>query len=118
MSAPTPTRSGTSWWLQTARVADDVAGHRAPLGVPAGAVGRQAAGVEAQAGDHHPGVAAVGVDGHPLAVALLTPRLEACRVQLGVEQPGAVERVGDRTGAVVAAVLPLAVTAAVDVRLG
>ena len=65
-----------------------------------------AAGVEAQPGDDHVGVAALGVDRHPLALAGLAPAHEAGGVERLVEQAGAVEGVGQRARAVIARVRP------------
>ena len=58
------------------------------------------------------------VDRDPLALAGLAPAHEAGGVERLVEHAGAVEGVGHRARAVVAGVLPLAVPAAVLVRLG
>ena len=99
-------------------VADGVARGRAHVRLPARALVGAPAGVEAQAGDDHEGVAGVGVDRDPLALAGLAPAHEAGRVERLVEHPGAVEGVGHRARAVVARVLPRAVPAAVLVRLG
>src|SRR5690242_18656790 len=60
---------------------------------------------------------AVRVDRDPLARAGLAVALELARVHRLVEQPSAVEREADRARAVVARVLPVAVPAAVLVRL-
>ena len=98
-------------------VAHDVARGGAHVGLPAGALVGAAAGVEAQAGDDHERVAALGVDRDPRALAGLAPALEAGGVERLVEHPGAVEGVGHRARAVVAGVLPPAVPAAVLVRL-
>ena len=62
------------------RVAGDEAFGRVDRrGVPARA--GAADGVEGEAGDDHPGVAGVGVDGDPLAGARFAPGLEAGRVE-------------------------------------
>ena len=109
--------AGPCSFLEPCGVAGDVAARRAHVGLPAGVVRRATARVEADAGDHHVGVAGLGVDGHPLAGARVAPALEVARGQRLVEQPGAVQRVGDRARAVVARVVPLAVPAAVLVGL-
>ena len=64
----------------TARVAGDEAFGRVDrLGVPARA--GAADGVEGEAGDDHPGVFGVGVDGDPLAGAGVAPGLQPGRVE-------------------------------------
>src|SRR6185436_17859482 len=63
--------------------------------------------VQAQAGDHGIGVAGVGVDRDPLALAALAPAHEAAGVQRRLEQARVMQRVGDGAGAVVAVVLDL-----------
>src|SRR3954454_20865795 len=114
---PARARGSTREVLKPLGGSDRVAAARAVVGLPARAGLRPAAGVEADSGDDHVGVAAVGVHGRPLAGARGAPAHEVTGRLGHVEQPGAVQRVGDRAGAVVPAVLPLAVPAAVDVRL-
>src|SRR4051794_34675919 len=63
-------------------------------------------------------MAAVRVDRDPGALARAAPALEARGVERLLEEGAAVQRVAHRAGAVVAGVLPLAVAAAVAVRLG
>ena len=63
--------------------------------VPAGA--GAADGVEGDAGDDHPGVAGVGVDGDPAAGAGFAPGLEAGRVERAFQQAAAVQGVADRS---------------------
>src|SRR5829696_968647 len=63
-------------------------------------------GVEAQAGHHHVGVAAVGVHGDPAPGTRLTPAHEGAARERRAQEAPAVERVGDGAGAVVAAVEP------------
>src|SRR3954454_15160509 len=104
--------------LEAVGMANDVARRRAHVRLPARAGLLLAARVEAQPGDHHVGVAAVGVDGHPLARAGGAPGLEAGAVEGLLEQVRAVQRERDRPRAVIARVLPLAVPAAVPVRRG
>src|SRR3954447_18317377 len=102
-------------------MASYVAARRAPGRAPAraAAVVRAARrGVEAQARDHRVGVAAVRVHRDPRALAGAAPALEARRVERLLEEAAAVARIPHRAGAVVARVLPLAVAAAVAVRLG
>src|SRR4051794_11164886 len=108
--------------LETERVTDGVTVRRAHPGRPARARRRAGttrvmraglararrdrrahAGVEAKPGDDHVRVAGVRVDRDPAAFALLTPVHEARRVERGVEQAAAVERVAHGPGAVVAA---------------
>src|SRR6478735_12539297 len=98
-------------------MAGDVSTGRAHVGLPAVVVLGPAAGVEADAGHHHVGVAGLGVDGDPLAGACVAPALHVTGGERLVEQTGAVQRVGDRARAVVAGVVPLAVPAAVLVGL-
>ena len=79
---------------------------RGPL-PPRRSSGRHAvatARVEAQPGDHHVGVAGVGVDGDPAALAAIAPAHEAAGVERALEEPPAAERVAHGAGAVVAAV--------------
>src|SRR3954447_23997499 len=87
---------------------------------PSGPLARGVGGVEAQAGDGHEGVAAVRVDRDPAALAPVSPAVEATGRLRVVQEPGAVERVADRTGAVVATGLEarVAATEAVGVALG
>src|SRR5207237_9431933 len=80
--------------------------------VPARAVLRHTAGVEAPAVDHHEGVAGVRVDRDVAAAAGGAVGHQRRGVELAVEQPTAVQSVGDRAGAVVAPVVPRAVAAA------
>src|SRR6185503_15426998 len=75
------------------------------------------AGVEPEPGDHRVGVAAVGVDRDPLALALPTPAHEAAGVERALQQVAADQGVRDAAGAVVAAVLDRGMPAAVPVRL-
>src|ERR671937_2172716 len=113
--------------LEPERVAGLVAA-RGPRAAPAWpAAGRRAvhlghavavAGVEAQAGDHDEGMARIRVDRDPLALAGLAPGHEVARVERGVEQPGAVQRIAHGAGAVVAPRDEGPVPAAVDIRLG
>src|SRR4051812_4893355 len=107
-------RSGGS---EAGRVAGGVARRGALLGLPARVVVAAPARVEAQPRHDHVYVAAVGVDGDPLAGAGVAPAREAAGRQRVLEQARAVEREGDGARAVVAGVVPLAVTAAVLVRL-
>ena len=88
-------------------------GARLPARAALGAAGR----VEPPAVDHHVGVAGVCVDRDVPAPARLAVAHEAAGVERRVEQAAAVQRVGDRARAVVARVVPLAVPAAVLVRL-
>src|SRR5689334_20066107 len=88
--------------LEPVGMTNDVPRRRAHVRLPAGAVLVLAARVEPQAGDGHVGVAAVGVDGHPLARAGVAPLLEAAAVEGLVEQAGAVQRERDRARAVIA----------------
>ena len=81
---------------------DGEAGRRAHRLLPARAGLGAAARVEPQARDDHVDVAAVGVDGDPLALAGLAPAREGAGGHRAVEQVAAVERVGDRARAVVA----------------
>src|SRR3954447_23433794 len=81
--------------------------------VPAGA--GAADGVEGDAGDDHPGVAGVGVDGDPLARARVAPGLEPGRVERAFQQAAAVQGEADRARAVVARGFEGAVAAAPDV---
>src|ERR1700761_6341396 len=98
-------------------VADDEALRGGRFGVPAGAgdAGSVAAGVPSQARDDHVDVFLVGVDRDPLAGAGFAPGQEGAGDERRFEQAGAVQRVGDRTGAVVPRFLPGFVTAAPDV---
>src|SRR6185436_10376150 len=97
---------------------DGVAVRRPHLLAPARALaGVVPACVETQAGDLQEAVTAVGVDGDPRAAAAAAPGHEVARRELAVEQARSVEGVGHGAGAVVAGVLPAAVTAAVLVRL-
>src|SRR3954453_1423713 len=98
--------------LQTGWVPDRVARRRARVGLPAGAVLGPPGGVEAAAVDHHVDVAGGGVDRHPAAAAGAAPAHEVAGRERGAEIARAVQRVGDRARAVVAAVVPLAVAAA------
>src|SRR5690606_27298461 len=86
---------------------------RLDVAAPAGAVAGRLRRVEAQAGDHREGVAAVGVDRDPLALALLAPVAEAPGGHRALEQlrPRLAERVAHGAGAVVAVVFPAGVTA-------
>src|SRR4051794_4294974 len=79
---------------------------------PAGAGAGARARVEAHVRDDHVDVTAVGVDRDPAAAAPDAPTGEVARDKWAVEQAGRVERVGDRARAVVARVVPVAVTAA------
>src|ERR1700761_9400424 len=98
-------------------VTDDEALGVGRFGVPAGAgdAGSGAAGVPAQARDDHVDVFLVGVDRDPLAGAGFAPGHEGAGDERRFEQPGTVQRVGDRAGAVVAGFLPGFVAAAPDV---
>ena len=99
------------------RVAGDEAFGRVDrVGVPAraGAADR----VEGEAGDDHPGVFGVGVDGDPLAGAGFAPGLEAGRVERAFEEAAAVQGEADRARAVVAGRFEGAVAAAPDVGGG
>src|SRR3954454_1016087 len=73
--------------------------------------------VEPQAGDHEVGVAGVRVNRDPDSTARKSPPHERARMERARDQAAAVERVADRPGAVVSAVLPRAVPAAVAVGL-
>src|SRR3954452_1786823 len=100
-------------------MAHDVPVAGAHLRAPARALARVVpAGVEAQAGDDEERVARAAVRRDPRPLPGLAPRLVVRAGQLRVDEPAAVQRVGLRAGAVVAGVLPAAVTAAVLVRLG
>src|ERR1700750_1917731 len=92
------------WRSVADRVADDEALRVGRFGVPAGAgfAGDVAAGVEAEAGDDHVDVFLVGVDRDPLARARFAPGGEGAGDERRFEQFAAVQRVGDRAGAVVA----------------
>src|SRR5690349_2158334 len=81
--------------------------------VPAGA--GAAAGVEGDAGDDHPGVAGVAVDGDPATRARFAPGGQAGRVERAFQQAAAVQRVADRARAVVARGFEGAVAATPDV---
>src|SRR3954447_7616466 len=94
-------------------VADDEAFGRVDPGVVPARAGT-ADGVEGDAGDHHPGVFGVGVDGDPLARARFAPGLQAGRVERAFEEAAAVEGEADRAGAVVAFGFEGAVAAAPD----
>src|ERR1700748_2610938 len=78
------------------------------FGVPAraGFAGDVATGVEAEAGDNHVDVFLVGVDRDPLARARFAPGGEGAGDERRFEQFAAVQRVGDRAGAVVTGRLP------------
>src|SRR4051812_8063155 len=104
--------------LEAGRVAHDVTARAAPHRLPARARLRAPAGIEAEARDHHVGMAGVRVDRHPLAGAALPEGLETGRVARDLQQARAVQRVGDRARAVIAAVVPVSVAAAVAVGLG
>src|SRR3954467_10637354 len=93
-------RTRSTVGLQPDGVANHVARRRAHVRLPTRAGLLLAARVEAQPGDDHVGVAAVGVDGHPLARAGDAPLLEAAAVEGRVEQVRAVQREGDRARAV------------------
>src|SRR4051794_11542519 len=103
---------------ESVRVANDVAAAGPHVGVPARAralaVARR---VEAQAGDHRVRVTGVRVDRDPLALAGGAPALESRRVERLVEEAAAVQGVAHGARAVIARVLPAAVTTAVLVRL-
>src|SRR4051794_7046627 len=118
---PSPRTRLSMRWLEPCGVPRDVAARRATLRAPArtalAAAVVLARRVEAQARDHGVGVTGVGVDRDPLALARLAPALEARRVERALEQAAAVHGVAHRARAVVARVLPLAVPAAVLVRL-
>ena len=75
-------------------------------------------GVEGEAGDHHPGVFGVGVDGDPLARAGFAPGLQAGRVERAFEEAAAVQGEADRARAVIAGGFEGAVAAAPDVGGG
>src|SRR5262249_13642670 len=95
---------------------DEAFGRIDPGVVPARA--GAADGVEGDAGDHHPGVSGIGVDGDPLARARFAPGLEAGRVEWAFEEAAAVQREADRAGAVVAFRFEGTVAAAPDVGGG
>src|ERR687894_533065 len=99
------------------RGGDGVARRGARTRLPARAALVAPGRVEAAPVDDHVDVAGVGVDRHPAALARLAPAHEAAARERAVEQAGAVQRVGDGAGAVVAAVVPRTVPAAVLVRL-
>src|SRR3954465_4616043 len=84
-------------------------------GLPARTAVRSAR-VEAQAGDHHEDVAVVRVDRDPAAGTGVAPVHEAARGERRAHEAGAGERERDGARAVVARVLPGAVTAAPLVR--
>src|ERR1700742_3613242 len=111
---------GAYMWssLEPGRVADDETVRRIDRrGVPAGA--GPADRVKGEAGDDHPGVFGVGVDGDPLARARFAPGLEPGRVERAFQQAAAVQGVGDGARAVVAGGFEGAVAAAPDVgRVG
>src|SRR5680860_1024947 len=76
-------------------------------GARAAVLGREAvaaAGVEAQASDHHVGVAGVGVHGDPAALARTAPAHEAAGVQRTAQEPAAVQGEADRARAVIPAI--------------
>src|SRR5262249_34075717 len=83
----------------------------------AGAAG-VARGVPAEAGDFGVGVAGVCPDRYPATGPRRAPLLHRARGEGAFEEFPAVQRVADRARAVVAAVPPAAVPAAVDVGLG
>src|SRR3954452_9738689 len=85
-------------------MADDVARARALHVLPARAGLRAAGGVVASPADHHVGVTGVRVDRDPPAAARRAVGHELPRVERPREAPGAMEDVGDRPRAVVAAV--------------
>src|SRR6185503_10893033 len=64
---------GRRWGSEPGRMADGVAVRGTLLGLPAGVVVAATARVEAQAGDDHVHVAAVGVNGDPLAGTGVAP---------------------------------------------
>ena len=97
------------------RVPDDEPRELATALRPAGPAAGQRDRVKAPAGDDHPRVVGVGVDGDPAARAGIAPALKAGRVERRAEQAGGGERVADRARAVVAAGLEGAVAAAPDV---
>src|SRR3954467_3349767 len=101
----------------TAGVADDEAFRTVDPGVVPARAGA-ADGVEGDAGDDHPGMAGIGVDGDPLAGTRFSPGLEAGRVERAFEEAAAVQRVADRARAVVAFRFEGAVAAAPDVGGG
>src|SRR5436853_5201686 len=87
--------------LEPRGVAHDVAARPRHVLVPARtAAGRVARGVEAQAGDHREGVAAVGVHGDPRPATGRAEALEAARVLGLVQEAAAVQRVAHRARAV------------------
>jgi hypothetical protein len=73
--------------------------------------------IEAQAGNHQIGVPAVRVDREPCATAREAPPHQPSRRKRRFEQAPAVQSVAHRSRAVVAAIPPAPVTAAVPVRL-
>ena len=75
-------------------------------------------GVEGDAGDHHPGVLGVGVDGDPLAGARFAPGLQPGRVERAFEEAAAVQGEADRARAVIARGFEGAMAAAPDVGGG
>src|SRR6201996_7625763 len=101
----------------TGRVADDEAFGRVDPGVVPARAGA-ADGVEGDAGDHHPGVLGVGVDGDPGARARFAPGLQAGRVERAFEEATAMQGVADSARAVVAFGFEGAVAAAPDVGGG
>src|SRR3954447_2251981 len=103
--------------LEAARVANRVAGARALAPLPARAALVAPGRVEPAPVDDHVDVAGVRVDRDPAPAARRAPAHEAPRAQRAAEQPGAVQRVGDRARAVVARVVPLPVAATELVRL-
>src|SRR5438067_10706486 len=91
-----PGSRGYNRGLQRAPVANDVAVARAQIGVPARArAARVARRVEPKARDDRVGVAAVRIDRDPLARAARAPALEVAGRHRRVQEPCAVERVGD-----------------------
>src|SRR3954454_7239763 len=74
--------------------------------------GRGVAGIEAKPGDHHVDVVIVGVDRDPTSETGITPVLELTGDHRPFEQAGAVERVADGAGAVIAMRSPARMAAA------
>src|SRR3954452_25500016 len=103
--------------LEPCRMPRHVAARGRASGPPARPALAAPGRVEAQPRHHEVGVAAVGVDGHPLPATARSPALEVARVERLGDQVGAVERVTDGARTVERRVVePAAVTASIAVR--
>src|SRR3954471_24315342 len=90
-----PANGGAKLFLEPCRVPRHVAARGRASGPPARPALAAPGRVEAQPRHHEVGVAAVGVDGHPLPATARSPALEVARVERLGDQVGAVERVTD-----------------------